>query len=109
MDLTKLTAQGEGSSLASVKDVHWSHHIAATTMVAGAVLLLAGRKRQALIIAASGAAMTLLERPEAAQELWSNLPAYIRSGQDFLVRAETVIEKLGEQAARIRETLGRQA
>lgn len=109
MDLKKLTSTGDGSALGSVEDVHWSHHIAAATLVAGAVLLITGRKRQALIVAAAGAATTLLERPEAAQELWGNLPTYIRSGQDFLVRAETVIEKLGEQAGRLRETLSRQA
>jgi hypothetical protein len=65
--------------------------------------LLTGRKREALIVAGAGAATTLLERPEAAQELWSQLPGYVRSGQDFLVKAEQVIERVGEQAAKVRE------
>ena len=108
MSLMKRSSQEESSILATIENVHWSHHVAAATLVAGAVLLITGRKRQALIIAAAGAATTILERPEAAQELWSNLPTYIRNGQDFLVRAETVIERVGEQATRLREAISRQ-
>jgi hypothetical protein len=76
-------------------------------MVAGAVLMITGKRRTALAVATAGAAVTLLERPEAAQELWAKLPGYIRQGQDFLVRAEGVIEKLGEQAARFRDAASR--
>ena len=107
MDLTKITSQSGDRALETVPEIHWSHHLAAISMIAGAILLVTGRKRQALAIAAAGAASTLLERPEAAQELWSSLPGHIRTGQDFLVRAESFIEKLGEQAARLREVLGR--
>ena len=85
----------------------WVRGAAAASLVAGAVLLVAGRKRTALAVVTAGAAVTLLEKPEAAQELWAQLPGYIRQGQDFLVRAEGFIEKLGEQAMRIRETVAR--
>ena len=88
-------------------EVPWARHVAAGSLVAGAVLLVMGNKRAALAVAAAGAAVALLERPEAAQELWARLPEYIRSGQDFLVKAEGVVEKLGEQAARLRESMGR--
>ena len=107
-DRTELTSHTGGKILAGSNRVHWSHQVAAASLVAGAVLLITGRKREALIVAATGAATTLLERPEAAQELWGSLPTYIRSGQDFLVRAETFIERIGEQAARLRETISRQ-
>ncbi len=107
MDLTHLTSKSDNQALEAVREVHWTHHIAALGMVAGAILLVTGRKRQALAIAAAGAASTLLERPEAAQELWTALPGHIRTGQDFLVRAETFIEKLTEQAGKIREMVGR--
>jgi hypothetical protein len=103
MNLTNLTSKRDGDLLKSGPDVHWSSHVAAASLVAGAVLLLTGRKREALIVAGAGAATTLLERPEAAQELWSQLPGYVRSGQDFLVKAEQVIERVGEQAAKVRE------
>jgi hypothetical protein len=89
------------------EEIPWARNIAAASLIAGAVLLVAGKKRAALAVASAGAAVTLLERPEAAQELWSNLPGYIRQGQDFLVRAEGVIERFGEQAARLREQIGR--
>ena len=64
----------------------------------------AGRRR-----GAPGAVATIFERPQQAQELWTRLPDHIRTGQDFLVRAEAFIEKLAEQSARIRETISRQA
>ncbi len=109
MDVSQLTSQSGGKALEAVEEIHWSHHIAAIAMVAGAVLLVTGRKRPALAIAVAGAAGTLLERPQAAQELWSALPGHIRNGQDFLVRAESFIERLGEQAAKLREVIGKQA
>jgi hypothetical protein len=88
MDLKKLDTSAGGEVLSHVKDMHWSQQVAAGSLVAGAVLL---------------------ERPEVAQDVWSKLPGYIRNGQDFLVKAESFVEKLGEQAARLRETLSRQA
>lgn len=109
MDLAKVASESTDSILANVEDVHWSHHVAAATLIAGAILLITGRKRQALMIAAAGAVTTILERPEAAQDLWKELPTHIRNGQDFLVRAETFIEKLGEQAGKLREAVSRQA
>ena len=108
MDLKKLDGSTGGEVLSRVKDMHWSQQVAAGSLVAGAVLLLAGKRREGLIVAAAGAATTLLERPEVAQDLWSKLPGYIRNGQDFLVKAESFVEKLGEQAVRLRETLSRQ-
>ncbi|RRA47400.1 hypothetical protein [Acidipila sp. EB88] len=108
MKSTNLSTHTDGDTLAAVKQVHWSHQVAAASLVAGAVLLITGRKQAALIVAATGAATTLLEEPEEARELWSKLPAYIRQGQDFLVKAEGMIERVGEQAARLRETMGRQ-
>ncbi len=108
MNLSQLGAKNGSTVLTTTEDVHWSHTVAAASLVAGAVLLITGRKRQALIVAAVGAATTLLEQPEAAQELWADLPKHIRNGQDFLVRAETFIERIGEQAARLRETISQQ-
>jgi hypothetical protein len=109
MNLSKVDSQSGDGVLAEIKNVHWSHHVCAATLVAGAILLITGRKRQALVIAAAGAVTTLLERPEAAQELWKDLPGHIRTGQDFLARAETFIQRISEQAARLRETISRPA
>ncbi len=108
MDLNKLGSEPGSGVLADVDNAHWSHHVAAAALVAGAILLITGRKRQALVIAAAGAVTTLMEKPEAAQDLWKDLPKHIRTGQDFLVRAESFIERIGEQAARLRETISRQ-
>ncbi len=108
MDLSRFTSETGSKPLEAVEEIHWSHQAAAIALVAGAVLLVCGKRRQALAIAAAGAAGTLLERPQAAQELWSALPGHIRTGQDFLVRAEGFIERLGEQAAKLREVLAKQ-
>ena len=109
MEMKNLASHSGGKVLSTKADVHWSHRIAAVSLVAGAVLLIMGRKREALLVAGGGAAATLLERPESVQDLWSQLPGHIRNGQDFLVRAEGFVEKLGEQAARLREIISKQA
>ena len=109
MELAKGNKGGIAEVLEGSEQVHWSHHVAAAALVAGAVLLVCGRQRRALAIAAAGAVATIFERPQQAQELWTRLPDHIRTGQDFLVRAEAFIEKLAEQSARIRETISRQA
>ena len=105
MDLTNISSPGVKQFAARIvpDEFQWTRNLAAASLVAGAVLLVAGKRRTALAVATAGAAITLLDRPEAAQELWSKLPTYIRQGQDFLVRAEGVIEKLGEQAAKFRD------
>ena len=108
MDLKELTTHTGTEPLLTSERVHWSHQVAAASLVAGAILLITGRKREALIVAATGAATTMLERPQEVSELWGKLPTYIRNGQDFLVRAESVVERLGEQAAKLRETMSRQ-
>ena len=108
MDLSQYVRNPESKPLQAVEEVHWTHHLAAIAMVAGAVLLVTGRKRQGLAIAVAGATGTLLERPQAVQELWAALPGHIRNGQDFLVRAESLLERLSEQAARLREILAKQ-
>ncbi len=110
MDLSRFTPEtGSREPLKAVEEIHWSHQLAAITLIAGAVLLVCGRKRQALAIAAAGAVGTVLERPQAAQELWASLPGHIRTGQDFLVRAEGFLERLSEQAAKLREVMAKQA
>jgi hypothetical protein len=109
MGLTNISSASAKEFAAKIvpDEFQWSRAVAAASLVAGAVLLVAGKKRTALAVATAGAAITLLERPEAAQELWAKLPGYVRQGQDFLVRAEGVIEKLGEQAAKLKEAAAR--
>ncbi len=105
MDLTKGNVLGPKEVVWS--EVPWARNVAAGSLVAGAVLLVAGHKRTALAVASAGAAVALLEKPEAAQELWAKLPEYIHAAQDFLVRAEGTIERLAEQAAKLKDVVGR--
>ncbi len=109
MDLTKVVSEAKGEVMPRGSAPHWTHHVAATTMVAGAILLVSGRPRRALAMAVSGATVLLLERPELAQEIWAKLPTYIKDGQELLGRAETFIERATEQITRIRETMGKVA
>ncbi len=105
MELPEISSANAKKFVANVvpDEFVWTRSVAAASLVAGAVLLVTGKRRSALAVATAGAAITLLERPEAMQELWTKLPGYLRQGQDFLVRAEGVIEKVGEQAARFRD------
>lgn len=88
-----------------LSDVHWTHGVAAGSLLAGAFLLITGRRRTGLAVAAAGAAVTLLENPEALREFWKSMPRYIRNGQDFLVRVEDFVEELNRQGIRLRKVL----
>lgn len=81
--------------------------VAAASLVAGACLLLAGRRKAALAAVAAGSAAMALEKPEMIREIWRNMPGYLRSGQDFLVRAERTVEDLRARGERIRSILTR--
>ena len=89
----------------SLAAVPWTRGLAAGVLAAGAVLLLTGRRRSGLIVAAAGAAVALLENPEAVRDAWDSLPRYIRSGQDFIARAEDFVEELNRQGNRIRNVV----
>jgi len=89
----------------SLSAIPWTRSVAAGSLAAAAVLLLTGRRRSGLIVAAAGAAVALLENPEVVQDAWNSLPRYIRSGQDFIARAEDFVQELNRQGNRIRNVI----
>lgn len=76
-------------------------------MLAGAYLLFTGRRKAALAVVVAGAGVAAMEKPELAREIWENTPKYLRAGQDFLVRAEDVVEDIRKKGERLREMLSR--
>lgn len=57
--------------------------------------------------AVTGAAVAALEKPEVVKEIWENTPKYLRRGQEFLLRAENVVEDLKAKGERLREMMSR--
>lgn len=104
-NLKKLPAQIEANIPDIVKDVPWTRAAAAGSLLAGAYLLFTGRRKAALAVVVAGAAVATLEKPEMVRELWENTPKYLRAGQDFLVRAEGVVEDLRKKGERLREMM----
>lgn len=92
-----------------VREPSWPRAVAAGSLVAGALLLLAGRRKGALAAAVAGAAIATLEKPELIREIWDNTPKYLRAGQDFLLRAEDVVEDLHTKGERVRGILNKAA
>lgn len=88
-----------------VRETSWPRAVAAGSLVASACLLLAGRRKGALAAAVAGAAVATLEKPEVIQDFWANTPKYLRAGQDFLLRAEDVVEDLRAKGERVRGIL----
>lgn len=107
MSLLKLPQTIEAKVPAAVSEFPWPRAAAAASLFAGACLLLSGRRKAALAAAATGAAFSLLENPEAARDLWSNVPGYLRTGQDFLVRAEEFVEDLAKKGEKFRQAVMR--
>jgi hypothetical protein len=50
---------------------------------------------------------TALENPDAVKEIWDNTPKYLKAGQDFLLRAEDVVDDLKNKGERIRAMLNK--
>ncbi|HEV2464422.1 MAG TPA: hypothetical protein VGT04_11505 [Acidobacteriaceae bacterium] len=92
-----------------VREPSWPRAVAAGSLVASAVLLLSGRRKGALAAALAGAAIATLEKPELFREIWDNTPKYLRAGQDFLLRAEDVVEDLHTKGERLRGILNKAA
>lgn len=90
-----------------VREVPWTRVVAAGSLLAGAFLLFSGRRRAAMAAAVTGAAVAALEKPEVVKEIWENTPKYLRRGQEFLLRAENVVEDLKAKGERLREMMSR--
>lgn len=88
-----------------VAEFPWTRAVAAGSLVASAYLLFAGRRKAALAVAAAGAAVSMLEYPDTAREIWEKFPGYLRAGQDFLVRAEDFVEDLAKKGEKFRQAL----
>lgn len=95
----------------SEEDEHltWNRGIAAGSLLAGAVLLVTGYRRAGLAVAAAGAAVALLENPDAVRNFWNAIPDAVHAGQDFLSRAESLIDDVNRQTARVRRLVSREA
>lgn len=89
----------------SLSEMHWTRGVAAGSLLVGAVLLITGRRKSGLALAAAGAAVALLENPEAVREFWDQVPRLLRSSQDFLVRIEDFMDELNKQGVRLRKAV----
>ncbi|HTV04784.1 MAG TPA: hypothetical protein VME86_05405 [Acidobacteriaceae bacterium] len=103
--LKALPAKIEASIPEVVREVPWSTAAAAGSLVAAAFLLMTGRRKAALAVVVAGGAVAALDNPQAVKEIWDNTPKYLRAGQDFLLRAEDVVDDLKNKAERVRTML----
>lgn len=104
-NMNPLPSQTGAPAAEIVYENPWPRALAAGSLLAGAFLLLAGRRRAALAAAVAGAAVATLEKPEVLRDLWENTPKYLRAGQDFLLRAEDVVDDLRAKAEKVRGML----
>jgi hypothetical protein len=88
-----------------VEAMPWMRGVAAGSLLVGAILLVTGRRKSALAVAAAGAAVALLENPEAVRDFWEQVPRLLRSSQDFLVRIEDFMDELNKQGIRLRKAV----
>lgn len=97
----KITRQLESG----LSDFPWTRSVAAGSLVVSALLLISGRRKSGIAVAAAGAAVAMLESPEAVREVWDSMPRFVRAGQDFLVRIEDFVEELNRQGIRLRKVV----
>ena len=106
-NLKALPAKIEAAIPVVVKETPWTTVAAAGSLVAGAVLLITGRRKAALAVVAAGAAVAALEHPDAVKDIWDNTPRYLKAGQDFLLRAEDVVDDMKSKAERVKTMLNK--
>lgn len=106
-NLKAIPAQIEAQLPDAAREISWNRAVAAGSLLAGAYLLFTGRPKAALAAAVAGAGVAALEKPEMVKEIWENTPKYLRTGQDFLLRAEDVIEDLRGKGEKLRGILSR--
>jgi hypothetical protein len=106
MGLTRLSHEIQDRLPEKMPEFPWQRAVAAGSLVAGACLFLSGRRKTALAVVATGAAVGLLEHPQAARDLWESLPGYLRKGQDVLVRVEDFINEVAKQGSKLGRSLG---
>jgi hypothetical protein len=104
-NLKALPAQVDAQVHRVVKEIPWTRAVAGGTLVVGAYLLFTGRRKAALAAAVAGTAVAALERPELVKEIWENTPKYLRAGQDFLLRAEDVVDDLKKKGEKLKGML----
>jgi hypothetical protein len=97
----KLPRQIEGN----LTEIPWTRSVAAGSLIVSALLLISGRRKSGIAVAAAGAAVALLENPEAVKNAWESMPRFVRAGQDFLVRVEDFVDELNKQGGRLRKVL----
>jgi aminoglycoside phosphotransferase len=106
-DLKKLPAQIEARIPEIVTEAPWTRAVAAGSLLAGVYFLFTGRRKAALAAAVAGAAVAALEKPEVLREIWENAPKHLRTGQDFLLKAEDVMVDLKNRGEKLREMLSK--
>ena len=90
-----------------LKSTDWIRFAAAGTLATSGVLLVTGKQRAGLLTALSGAVLVMLDQHEAVSAWWNALPGYLEEVQGMLARAQSAVEDLSEQGAKLREVLSR--
>jgi hypothetical protein len=79
--------------------------VAAGSLIVSALLLVSGKRKSGVAVAAAGAAIALLEDPQAVRNAWESMPRFVRAGQDFMVRLEDFVDELNKQGIRLKKVL----
>jgi hypothetical protein len=99
--LMKLPRQIEGK----LSEIPWTRSVAAGSLIVSALLLVSGKRKSGVAVAAAGAAIALLEDPQAVRNAWESMPRFVRAGQDFMVRLEDFVDELNKQGIRLKKVL----
>jgi len=90
-----------------LKETNWIRLAAAGTLAASGALLVTGKHRAGLLTALSGTVLVMIDQHEAVSAWWNQLPAYLEEIQGLLGRAQSAVEDLSDQGAKLREVLSR--
>ena len=85
----------------------WIGCAAAGTLAVSGALLATGKRRAGLVTAVAGTVLVMLDQQDVVNAWWSALPGYLEQIQEFLGRAQTVVEDLSAEGQKLRRVFGK--
>jgi hypothetical protein len=110
MDIKEFPKQLEAKlpdGIARMKhEISWPRTAAVSALLASAYLLLNGKRKGAIVAAAAAGVALAVEHPEAAKQIWNEVPNYLRQSHDFLARLEEIVGEVSTQGEKLRNAFG---
>jgi hypothetical protein len=107
MPVTQFSRTANESQLAQpageAESFNWMRAVASGALIGGGLLLLGGKRRAGLALSVSGAALALVEQPEALRNWWESMPRYMESAGHLIGEVQGAVGGFAAQREKLRD------